>query len=64
MGPPNIGNVHNDCTPKTTDSCAAPVELTGFRKWLSDNLMLLVTLSGVLFGIIEGKLIYHQQNYI
>lgn len=55
MGPPIIGNNDNECPRKTTDSCEAPVELTGFRKWFSENLMLLVTLSGVLFGVILGK---------
>lgn len=44
-----------ECPRKTTDSCEAPVELTGARKWLSDNLMLLLTLSGVLFGVILGE---------
>lgn len=55
MGPPIIGNNDNECPRKTTDSCEAPVELTGFRKWFSENLMLMVTLSGVLFGIILGN---------
>ncbi|KAG4072837.1 hypothetical protein HA402_001626 [Bradysia odoriphaga] len=54
MGPPIIGNNDNECPRKTTDSCEAPIELTGFRKWFSENLMLLVTLSGVLFGVILG----------
>lgn len=57
MGPPVIGNNDTECPRKTTDSCEAPLELTGFRKWLCDNLMLLVTLSGVLLGIILGE--YH-----
>lgn len=51
MGPPII---NGDAT-KTTDNCDAPVELTGFRKWLNQNFLLLMTLSGVLVGIIEGK---------
>lgn len=41
--------------PKTTERSDAPLELTGYRKWLSDNLMLLVTLSGVMLGVILGK---------
>lgn len=57
MGPPIAGNADAECPRKTTDSCEAPVELTGARKWLSDNLMLLLTLSGVLFGVILGEYI-------
>lgn len=52
MGPPTIGS--GDAT-KTTDNCDAPVELTGFRRWLSKNYLLLMTLSGVLLGVIEGR---------
>lgn len=55
MGPPIIGNNDNECPRKTTDSCEAPIELTGYRKWFSENLMLLVTLSGVLFGVVLGN---------
>ena len=55
MGPPIIGNNDAECPRKTTDSCEAPVELTGLRKWLSENLMLLVTLFGVFLGVILGK---------
>lgn len=44
-----------ECPRKTTDSCEAPVELTGVRRWLSENLMLLLTLSGVLFGVVLGE---------
>ncbi|KAL7742416.1 hypothetical protein ACLKA6_019047 [Drosophila palustris] len=57
MGPPNVtAAVHGtELPPKTTERSDAPdVELTGYRKWLSDNLMLLVTLSGVLLGVILG----------
>uniref|UniRef100_A0A6M2DR11 Amino acid transporter n=1 Tax=Xenopsylla cheopis TaxID=163159 RepID=A0A6M2DR11_XENCH len=32
----------------------APKELTGFRKWLSENLLLMVTLSGVILGVVIG----------
>ncbi|XP_068141653.1 excitatory amino acid transporter isoform X1 [Drosophila tropicalis] len=57
MGPPNVASaVHGtELPPKTTERSDAPLEeLTGYRKWLSDNLMLLVTLSGVLLGVILG----------
>lgn len=57
MGPPIIGSTGNECAPKTTDNCEAPVELTKCRRWFKQNLMLLVTLSGVLLGVIEGNLI-------
>lgn len=30
-------------------------ELTGARKWISDNLLLLLTLLGVVFGVVIGK---------
>lgn len=67
MGPPiGVGSgraggarghhaVDAECPRKTTDSCEAPVELTGARKWLSENLMLLLTLSGVLLGVVLGE---------
>ncbi|XP_075153663.1 excitatory amino acid transporter 2 isoform X2 [Haematobia irritans] len=55
MGPPNSTTVNgSELPPKTTERCEAPRELKGFRKWLSDNLMLLVTLSGVMLGVIMG----------
>ncbi|XP_017855336.1 excitatory amino acid transporter isoform X1 [Drosophila busckii] len=56
MGPPNVtAAVHGtELPPKTTERSEAPVELTGYWKWLRDNLMLLVTLSGVLLGVILG----------
>ncbi|XP_016944968.2 excitatory amino acid transporter isoform X1 [Drosophila suzukii] len=50
MGPPTS----TELPPKTTERSDAPVELTGYRRWLSDNLMLLVTLSGVLLGVVLG----------
>ncbi|KAH8282938.1 hypothetical protein KR054_010996, partial [Drosophila jambulina] len=50
MGPPTA----TELPPKTTERSDAPVELTGYRRWLSDNLMLLVTLSGVLLGVTLG----------
>ncbi|XP_037960516.1 excitatory amino acid transporter isoform X2 [Teleopsis dalmanni] len=57
MGPPSgtTGNGTDLSMPhKTTERSDAPRELTGYRKWLNDNLMLLVTLSGVLLGVIIG----------
>ncbi|KAH8279554.1 hypothetical protein KR018_000819, partial [Drosophila ironensis] len=50
MGPPTA----TELPPKTTERSDAPIELTGYRRWLSDNLMLLVTLSGVLLGVLLG----------
>ncbi|XP_005186357.1 excitatory amino acid transporter isoform X1 [Musca domestica] len=55
MGPPNSTTVNgSELPPKTTERCEAPRELKGMRKWLSENLMLLVTLSGVMLGVILG----------
>lgn len=48
MGPGDRG-------PKTTEDRSAPVERTGVRKFLVDNVMLVVTLAGVLTGIGVGK---------
>lgn len=58
MGPPNVtAAVHGtELPPKThPERSDAPLELTGYRKWLRDNLMLLVTLSGVLLGVVLGE---------
>lgn len=56
MGPPHSTTVNgSELPPKTTERCEAPRELKGYRKWLSENLMLLVTLSGVMLGVILGK---------
>lgn len=52
MGPPNMGN--GDPTTKTTGNSDAPIELTGLRKWISRNNLLLMTLSGVIVGIVSG----------
>ncbi|TMW54263.1 hypothetical protein DOY81_000686 [Sarcophaga bullata] len=55
MGPPHATTVNgSELPPKTTERCAAPRELKGYRKWLSENLMLLVTLSGVMLGVTLG----------
>ncbi|KAI8422792.1 hypothetical protein MSG28_006537 [Choristoneura fumiferana] len=47
MGPGDRG-------PKTTEDRAAPVDPTGVKKWCIDNIMLVVTLIGVLTGIAIG----------
>lgn len=61
MGPPNSTTVNgSELPPKTTERCEAPRELKGYRKWLSENLMLLVTLSGVMLGVILGKYILYS----
>lgn len=68
MGPANTANGVNcaasgvasgvnELSLKTTERCEALPELKGYRKWIRDNLMLLVTLSGVLLGICLGKTI-------
>lgn len=58
MGPTN-GSTPSVPTKNVTteESDSPPVELTGLQKWLNNNLMLLVTLSGVVFGVILGELI-------
>lgn len=58
MGPSNGGTNGGDFSRNTTERCQTPVELTGIKKWISDNAMLLVTLSGVLFGVSLGELFY------
>lgn len=56
MGPPNSATVNGtELPPKTTEGGDVPIELTGFRKWFSENLMLLVTLSGVILGVVLGE---------
>lgn len=58
MGPSNGGTNGGDFSRNTTERCQTPVELTGIKKWISDNAMLLVTLSGVLFGVSLGELFF------
>lgn len=53
MGPGDRG-------PKTTEDRAAPVDPTGVKKWFMDNIMLVVTLIGVLTGIAIGKCSINQ----
>lgn len=60
MGPPHptsatANGTDIPPTTKTTERCEASHELHGYRKWLSENLMLLVTLSGVMLGVTLGK---------
>lgn len=76
MGPPNtangvngtgsgvggVGSDVNELPLKTTERCEALHELKGYRKWIQENLMLLVTLSGVLLGICLGNYIYKTLN--
>lgn len=40
-----------DCTLET----GAPKELTRTRRWIAENMLLLVTLCGVLLGVTVGK---------
>ena len=56
MGPPQATVNGTELPPKTTERSEAPRELTGYMKWLKENLMLLVTLSGVILGVVLGKL--------
>lgn len=46
-------------TADTNADQEAPKELTGFRKWLSENLLLMVTLSGVILGVVIGESIFY-----
>lgn len=48
MGPGDRG-------PKTTEDRSAPVEPTGFKKFLVKNVMLVITLVGVFTGVGLGK---------
>lgn len=38
------------------DESRTTKENVSFKKWITDNIMLLVTLSGVIIGVILGKL--------
>lgn len=40
-----------DCTVES----GAPKELTRTRRWIAENMLLLVTLLGVVLGIVVGK---------
>lgn len=48
MGPGDRG-------PKTTEDRTAVVDHTGVKKWFIDNILLVITLAGVLAGISVGE---------
>lgn len=48
MGPGDRG-------PKTTEDRSARVDPTGVKKWFIENVMLVITLAGVLMGIAIGE---------
>lgn len=48
MGPGDRG-------PKTTEDRSAQVDPTGVKKWFIENVMLVITLAGVLMGISLGQ---------
>lgn len=54
MSPESNNGGAADCTLES----AAPVELTRTRKWIAENMLLIVTLCGVLIGIIVGEYSY------
>lgn len=49
-----------DCTVES----GAPRELTKTRKWIAENMLLLVTLCGVVIGIILGELLFFFINIV
>lgn len=59
MGP-TLQNGDDDCTGETKERCHTPTDPAGVRKWISDNMMLLVTLSGVILGVVVGE---YNKNY-
>lgn len=60
MGPSiMLGSGDTATATKTTSSTNAPIEATGLRKWINKNYLLLMTLSGVVFGVIAGMLKYY-----
>jgi hypothetical protein len=46
---------NNDAKVECTEQPGENKELTGARKWISENLLLLLTLFGVAFGTIVGE---------
>lgn len=57
---------NNDAKVECTEQPGENKELTGARKWISENLLLLLTLFGVAFGTIVGEsrtLFYLSKNY-
>ncbi|KAJ3643924.1 hypothetical protein Zmor_026606 [Zophobas morio] len=57
MSPENAAKVECTEPPRKNQ------ELTGVRKWLSENLLLLLTLLGVAVGAIIGKSDITQKTY-
>lgn len=56
MGPSiMLGSGDIPTVTKTTGRTSAALEMTGFRKWINKNYLLLMTLFGVVAGIILGK---------
>lgn len=55
MGPPNLGTTANDRPPRKNCRDGTGIERRCCHKWFNKNLMLVVTLSGVVFGVIEGE---------
>lgn len=65
----DIDKTTNNITPTTNDKSqpliykkGEKVEGTNFKKWLQDNMMLLVTLSGVIMGILIGEYSGNKQT--
>ena len=54
----NISPTTNDKSTPLIYKKGEIVERKNFKKWLQDNMMLLVTLSGVIMGILIGKFNY------
>lgn len=50
-----ISPTTNDKSTPSTYKKGEQVEGKNFKKWLQDNMMLLVTLSGVIIGILIGE---------
>lgn len=52
----NPENANDLEAPRILKVLEPTMKQTGCKKWLTKNLMLLITLFGVLFGVIEGDL--------
>lgn len=55
MGPQINEMARDEFRPKTGRNCNAMTKRTGCNEWFRKNLMLVVTLSGVVFGVVEGE---------
>lgn len=51
MGAPTLENAGDECLPKTASDLEPPIRAGSFRK----NLLLIITLFGVVFGVVEGE---------